>query len=73
MPAAIEAIVAPHAIRDELVVEAALEGSRDKALAALSSDPTVGGQDIAAKLLDDLIKASASLLPQFHTAGTRSS
>ena len=47
------------------MVEAALEGSREKALAALSSDPTVGGEDIAAKLLDDLIRATATWLPQF--------
>jgi alpha-galactosidase len=64
MPEAIEAIVRPHAIRDEMVIDAALDGDFDKALAAISSDPLVGSED-AKPLLTDLIAGTKEWLPRF--------
>ena len=62
MPEAIVAMVGPHAVRDEMIVEAALSGDFDLALAALSSDPTLGRDDLARPLLTELIGATKEWL-----------
>lgn len=49
-----------------LTVEAALEGSRSKALAALTAHPLVPGADVAQALLADLQAANAGLWPQLR-------
>jgi len=49
----------------ETVVEAALEGSRDKFVQALVIDGAVGSLDAAERLADDLLAAQAAHLPQF--------
>lgn len=65
MPAPIEAVVRPHVLRQELLVEAAVEGSVLKALAALTSDPLVGHPDQARPLLEELMAGTRQWLPQF--------
>ena len=65
MPPQIEAIVAPHVVRQELSVEAALEGNFEKALAVLTSDPLIGCSEIARPMLEELIAANKDWLPQF--------
>ena len=49
----------------ETVVDAALEGSRDKFIQALILDGAVGSIETAARLADDLLAAHARHLPQF--------
>lgn len=49
----------------ETVVEAALEGSRDKVIQALVLDGSVTSLEAAAHLADDLLSAQAEHLPQF--------
>jgi len=49
----------------ETVVEAALEGSRQKFVQALVLDGSVNDLDIAEKLADELLAAQAEYLPQF--------
>lgn len=49
----------------ETVVEAALEGSREKFIQALVLDGAVGSLEVATKLADELLKAHAQYLPQF--------
>ena len=49
----------------ETVVEAALEGSRDKFIQALVLDGAVDSYETAVTLADDLLKAQADYLPQF--------
>lgn len=68
MPGPLEAVVRPHALREELTVDAALEGSFEKALAVLTTDPFVGSADVARPLLRDLIAATGEWLPQFKGA-----
>lgn len=51
----------------ELVVEAALEGSREKFAQALFLDGSLSSMDSACKLADELLKAHADYLPQFRT------
>lgn len=65
MPKELEAIVRPHVLRQELSVEAALEGSFPKALAALSSDPLVRPEH-ARPLLEALLAGTRQWLPQFN-------
>ena len=65
MPEPLEAVIRPHVLRDELAVEAALEGSFEKALAALTTDALVGNGDIARPMLEELIAANRAWLPQF--------
>jgi alpha-galactosidase/6-phospho-beta-glucosidase family protein len=49
----------------ETIVEAALEGSRDKFIQALVLDGYVDSFDMATKLADDLLTEQAVHLPQF--------
>lgn len=65
MPRELEAIVRPHVLRQELTVEAALEGSFAKALAALSTDPLVHPEH-ARPLLEKLLAGTRQWLPQFN-------
>jgi alpha-galactosidase len=51
--------VAPHVARQELIVEAALTGQREPALAALATDPLVRDPATAGPMLDDLLAANA--------------
>jgi alpha-galactosidase len=67
MPREIEAIVRPHVLRQELTLEAALEGSVDKALAALVSDPLVADPQVARPMLEELIVANQRWLPRFSS------
>jgi len=55
----------------ETVVEAALEGSRQKFIQALVVDGWVNSIDMAAKLADELLAAQAEHLPQFRSAAAR--
>ncbi len=50
---------------EQLAVQAALTGDRDVALRALMANPLVGRYDIAAPLLDELLKVNAQHLPRF--------
>jgi alpha-galactosidase len=65
MPAPIEAIVRPHAVREDLIIDAALEGSVEKALAALATDPLVGPGRSARRMLEEMIAANRQWLPRF--------
>ena len=65
MPAAIEAIVRPHVLRQELSVEAAVEGNFDRALEALLSDPLLGQIDSARPMLEEMMVGTREWLPQF--------
>lgn len=49
----------------ETVVDAALEGSRDKFIQALIIDGAIDSLDTATKLADELLAAQADYLPQF--------
>jgi alpha-galactosidase/6-phospho-beta-glucosidase family protein len=59
LPHAAHAVIAPHVARQELIVEAALSGRREPALAALSSDPLLRDVADAAPMLDALLVANS--------------
>lgn len=50
----------------QLSVDAAVEGSYDKALQCLLLDPVVDDMDTAKNILDDYLKTYQEHLPQFH-------
>jgi alpha-galactosidase len=52
----------------EFVVDAAVQGSRELALQALTLDPTVDDVDVARTVLNDLLAVHKEHLPQFSGA-----
>lgn len=65
LPPALEALIYPFCVREELIIDAALEGSFAKALAALLLDPLVGDVEIARPLLEEMLLATREWLPRF--------
>ena len=59
-------MIAPHVARQELIVEAALTGRRELALAALATDPLVRDPVTVTPMLDELLAANARFMnPDF--------
>jgi 6-phospho-beta-glucosidase len=56
---------------EELAVDAALRGGRDRVAAALLAHPLIGQFDLAGRLADRLIAENAQYLPWAGTAGRR--
>jgi alpha-galactosidase len=54
--------IAPHVARQELIVEAALTGRREPALAALATDPLVRDPATVGPMLDELLAANAEFM-----------
>jgi len=65
LPAGVAALVNTQAHVQDLVVEAAVHGSRQLALQALLADPVVPSLEAAEKTLDELLAVHAPYLPQF--------
>ncbi|MBX7214118.1 MAG: hypothetical protein K1X39_08925 [Thermoflexales bacterium] len=65
LPRGIAAMLAQQIEIQELVVEAAVTGSRRAALQALLLDPVIHSYAQAEHTLDDLLRAQAAYLPQF--------
>jgi len=57
LPPAVVAVVLPHVLRQEMIVEAAMTGDRTLALQALATDPLVRDFASAGPMLDELLKA----------------
>ncbi len=66
LPAGIAALLATQAHVQDLVVEAAVHGSRERALQALLADPVVHSAEAAERTLDELLSVHAAYLPQFR-------
>lgn len=67
LPESIRALVEKHCLIQDLTVDAAITGDREKALQAMVADPLnslLDFRDIA-HLLDELLEANRTLLPQF--------
>jgi alpha-galactosidase len=65
LPPVLEAIVAPHLIRQEMQIDAALNGDRQLALAALATDPLVQDMTTARRMMDEMLEGTRKYLPQF--------
>ncbi len=58
----------PHVRNQERIVDAAVQGDRDLALAVLRDDPLVRDPDTAEPMLEEMLAATAAWLPQFAPA-----
>ena len=65
LPAAIRGLVQAVKAYEALTIEAAVRGNRQRALQALMSHPLVPCFDVAKGLLDAILEANESYLPQF--------
>jgi len=65
LPTGIAGTLVSRFLAIETLVEAALEGSREKFIQALVLDGAVDSLDTATRLADDLLAAHAAYLPQF--------
>jgi alpha-galactosidase len=65
LPRGIAAMLNTQAHVQDLVVEAAVHGSRELALEALLADPVVNSYKAAVDTLDELLAVHAPYLPQF--------
>lgn len=65
LPVAAAGVLATRLMWVETVVEAALEGSRDKFIQALILDGAVTSPEMAEKLADELLDVQSPYLPQF--------
>jgi len=65
LPVAIAGILQGFVAQQELVVTAALDGSRQAVLQALSLDPLIPSMEGVEALTDELLEAHAAYLPQF--------
>lgn len=68
-PLILKGILEKRFVWQELVVDAAVKGDRQMALQALLADEMAVWPDKAEKMLDELLKASKNLLPQFFKIG----
>jgi 6-phospho-beta-glucosidase len=62
-------LVAHVSAYEELAVDAALRGGRDRVAAALLAHPLVGQYDLAGQLTDRLLAENAAYLPWASGAG----
>lgn len=66
LPVAVRGLVQQIKSFEQLGAEAAVTGSYEKALLALTINPLVPGDNVAEELLNRLLKAHHNYLPQFH-------
>ncbi|MGL5649033.1 MAG: 6-phospho-beta-glucosidase [Clostridium sp.] len=66
IPIAVNGLIQTIKSFEMLCVEAAVEGSYDKALMALSINPLIPSEKMAKTLLDELLEAHKEYLPQFN-------
>jgi 6-phospho-beta-glucosidase len=55
---------------ENLIIEAAVEGSRTKVVQAMLANPLVSGYDLARQVAGELIEAHQDYLPRFFAKGT---
>ena len=65
LPEGIRSALARHVANQELIVEAAVTGDREKALQVFFNDPLVNRAEGARAMLEELLTAHAEYLPQF--------
>ena len=66
IPSTVWGLVAAVKNYEQLTVEAAVEGDREKALLALMAHPLVKDWETAVPLLEDILNAHRQYLPQFY-------
>ena len=67
LPEPIAELLRRETVVAQLCVDAAVEGSREKALQCLLLDPVITDIEAARKILDDYLRSYKEYLPQFWT------
>ena len=67
LPAAAYAVITGHVARQELIVETALSGQIEPALAALATDPLVADPAVTRPMFAELTAANAPFVANRHT------
>ncbi|MEG2290947.1 MAG: 6-phospho-beta-glucosidase [Clostridium sp.] len=67
LPIATQGLIKQIKTFEILSVEAAIEGSYDKALLAMTINPLVPSDTLAKKILDEMLEAHEQYLPKFHS------
>ena len=65
LPPPVQSICNTHVVNQELIVEAAMQGSRELALQALYNDPQIKEWDYVPEMLEELLEANRDFLPRF--------
>jgi alpha-galactosidase/6-phospho-beta-glucosidase family protein len=65
LPLPVENLVRPHAVNQEMTVEAGLNGDRELAFQAFVGDPLISHHPRARRMFDEMFEAHAHLMPQF--------
>jgi 6-phospho-beta-glucosidase len=65
LPPMVQGLVRQVKAYESLTVEAALSGSKPKAVAALTANPLVADHDLAEAILADILEAHSAYLPRF--------
>ena len=65
LPPAIQSICNTHVVNQELIIEAAMTGSRYLALQALYNDPQIKEFDYVPEMLEEMLEANRDYLPRF--------
>jgi len=65
IPPGVEGLITNVKAYERLTMEAALEGSREKALLALSIHPLVDSVDVAEQMLNEMLETNRAYLPRF--------
>jgi alpha-galactosidase len=65
LPAPIVPTLAHRLASLDLIIEAAMEGSREKAIQAYLNDPHANGVEAATRLVNELIDSQLQYLPRF--------
>ncbi len=65
IPLAVKGLIQQVKAYEELTIEAAVQGDRNKALAALITNPLVPSSDVAKKILDDILHENRVYLGRF--------
>lgn len=74
LPAPIAALVHPHVVNQEMIVEAGLTGNRDLAFRAFLNDPLVSHHPESLNMFEEIFEAHSRYLPQFEeSSGLRAS
>ena len=74
LPAPIAALVHPHVLNQEMIVEAGLTGNRDLAFQAFLNDPLISHHPESRNMFEEMFEAHSRYLPQFgESSGLRAS
>jgi len=74
LPPPIAALLYPHVLNQEMIVEAGLAGDRDLAFQAFLNDPLISHHPEARNMFEEMFEAQSHYLPQFgQSSGLRAS